>query len=171
MLSGDESLLLMLRADCSLFALKPAYSSRFLPGIRRGGWRFTGGGFLGADRRSRRGGSGVDGEWGRLRRPGRRGKAFRGTGDGRRTTQGVPSPRNPTPAFTRVGFLEQIVLFVGVGVGWMWGGGPWAAQQRGSRQGHGQPGRRKRPLPTPHPPPPLRVRCRFGSDMIINLPL
>src|SRR6266567_3514678 len=38
--------------------------------------------------------------WGRLRRPGRRGKALTGRGRGRRTTQGVPSPHNPSPAPT-----------------------------------------------------------------------
>jgi hypothetical protein len=37
---------------------------------------------------------------GRLRRPGRWGKACTGTGRGRRTTQGVPSPRHPSLAPT-----------------------------------------------------------------------
>src|SRR5712691_1593251 len=40
MLSGDESLLLMLRADCSLFALKPARSSRLLPSFGGHGFAF-----------------------------------------------------------------------------------------------------------------------------------
>jgi hypothetical protein len=50
--------------------------------------------------RSRRGGSGVDAEWGRLRRPWGEGPGDWATPRGRRTTQGVPTPPNPSPAPT-----------------------------------------------------------------------
>src|SRR5205807_8600831 len=38
-----------------------------------------------------------------------------------RATQASPLHSPPLP-LTRVGFLGQIVTFVGAGVGWMWGG-------------------------------------------------
>jgi hypothetical protein len=63
---------------------------------------------FGADRHSRRGGSGGDVRWGRLRRPGRGGKAYTGPGRGRRTTQGVSTHLHTTPPlrFLR-GFLAS----------------------------------------------------------------
>jgi hypothetical protein len=55
--------------------------------------RLHGKGFFGAERRIRRGGSGVDVEWGRLRRPGRRGAGVHPT-----RTRATHNTRRPRPA-------------------------------------------------------------------------
>jgi hypothetical protein len=83
---------------------------------RRGGGGFTGVGFLGADRRSRRGGSGVDVGRGRLRRPGRWDKAFRGTGGGRRKRP-LPSSQ-PPPPLRDDSALRFSVLFSSLDASW-----------------------------------------------------
>jgi hypothetical protein len=82
-----------------------------------------------------------------------------------------PHPAQPFPRHYKGRYLGGSIGAVGAGAVGMWRGGPWAAQERGSRQGNGQRGRRKRPHPAHPPPPPLRIRSGSPGAVPLYLPL
>ena len=132
---------------------------------------FTGGGFLRADHHLRRGGSGVDGEWGRLRRPGWRRKALtrtgRGesstrTGRGRRTHTRRPHPTlHPLLPLRNTKRLPRCSYTIPPPVKWgrLVCASPVFPPARATQASP----------PRTTLPPPLRVRSRFRGD-IMNYP-
>src|SRR5947209_20011145 len=63
--------------------------------------------------RIRRGGRGVDGEWGRVRRPGKRGNTLAGSGRGRRKRP-LPASSQPPPLRGRSRFRSDMTKYLPV---------------------------------------------------------